>query len=127
MANCETNILDLPLRITCPALTDVIMITHSDGTTEIVTWGTLLGCISPTDIEFEVLAAGAPVGVIPKDGDATYQNDEFIGRRVRVYRGAVRQSLIDRAGYHYAFNSVSGIITFTPNLTEDELIQIEIY
>lgn len=123
MPNCQTNILDLPLRITAPASTDVIMITHSDGTTEIVTWATMQGAGTPTDVEFVVGGGGG----YPDADAAIYQNDDFKGKRVRVFRNGAKQALTDRGGYHYSFNSVSGTITFTPNLSTDEIIEIQSY
>lgn len=123
MANCEQNILDLPLRITAPATTDVIMITHSDGSTEIISWATLLVAFAPTDIEFQVGDVG-----YAQDGDATYQNNAFINRRVRVIRNHIPQGTIDDGGgNYYSFNSVTGTITFHPNLSDNELIQIQAY
>lgn len=123
MANCEQNILDLPLRITPPATTDVIMITHTDGSTEIVAWSTILAWIAPTDIEFQVGDVG-----YAQAGDATYQNDAFINRRVRVTRGHVLQSTLDDgSGNYYSFNSVTGTITIHPNFSDDEIIQIQAY
>lgn len=123
MANCQTNILDLPLSVTAPLSTDVVMFTNTSGDTVIRTWGTVNAGTSPTDIEFEVGQGGG----YPNTGDSTFQDDSMIGKRVRLFRNNIKQSLADRSGYHYTFNSVSGTITFTPNLTDEELIQIEIY
>lgn len=123
MANCEKNILDLPLRLTAPALTDVFILTHVDGTSEIITWAVILASLSPTDILFQVGDLGWP-----QDGDSSYQNNVLIGRRVRMYRNKILQSTIDAGdGFYYSFNSVIGTITFSPILSEDEIIQIQAY
>jgi hypothetical protein len=122
MANCESNILDLPLRITAPAATDVVIITHSDGTSEIVAWATLIAAIAPTDVEFRVGETD-----YPEDGDSTMTLASNINR-IRVIRGHVPQATInDGGGYYYSFNPTTKLLTFHPNLTDEELIQIQPY
>ena len=122
MANCEQNILDLPLRITAPATTDVIIITHTDGSSEIVTWATLIAAIAPTDVEFQVGDTDYPA-----DGDSTMTLASNINR-IRLIRGHVPQATInDGGGYYYSFNPVTKLLTVFPNFSDEELIQIQPY
>lgn len=121
---CETNILEIPVDNSLPNSNDVVIFTRADGTSVIKTWGSVLNSLSPADIEYKV---GVTPG-FPSDGSPTYQNNALINRRVRVYRQYLKQSTIGTSDdYRYTFNQATGTITFFPNQSQDEIIQIEPY
>lgn len=124
MADCVKNILDIPVDSSLITNTEVVIFTRSDGTTVIRTWAVILAAITPSDIEFQVaVTPGAP-----GDGDATYTNTALIGKRIRVFRQFLKQTQLTIAGgYRWSFNNATGVVTFTPNLSFEEVIQIEIY
>lgn len=120
---CHQNVLEIPLSTSLPNPTDSVIFTFTDGLSVRRTWATILGGLTPNDIEFKVGASG-----YPGDGSTSYTSALLRNRRVRVYRNSQKQSKLSNAGgFLYAFNPVTGTITFTPALTQDEIIQIEIY
>lgn len=130
MASCEKNILEIPLNGSAPAATDVVIFTGPTGVSVIRTWASILAAIIPSDIDFIVPAVGSTVdGVtIPGDGDTTYINPALIGRRVRVFRNHMKQTTLTiTGGYKFSFNTLTGSVTLTPSVNEDELISIEPY
>lgn len=125
MADCEQNILSIPVYSGTIPNTAVIMITFNDGSTVISTWATILGSIISNDIEFVV---GSGVGSAPDDGDTVFQDDSLIGKRVRVFRQGLKQPTSDPGGgYYYSFNNVTGEISPSPAFANDEFWSIEIY
>jgi hypothetical protein len=61
-------------------------------------------------------------------GQAAYQDDRLKGKKVRVFRGGVKQSEQPGAGLPYwAFDSVTGTVAFSPALQLGEAVSIEIY
>ena len=124
MANCESDILQIPLRTNPPDLTDVMIITHADGTSELITVANLLAFFNPTDIDMKVVLGAAGISA---DG-STYTNVNIIGRRIRVIRNHTPQSAIDDGGgYYIVFNPSTGIINNYPNLANDEIYQVTTY
>lgn len=130
MADCEKNILEIPLNNSLPGSNDVVIFTAPDGTSVIRKWSVILGAITPADIEFQIGATPVVVdGVtIPGDGDTVYTNTALIGKRVRVFRQFLKQTTLTIAGsYKYNFNSVTGEVIPSPAFAIDEVWSIEIY
>jgi hypothetical protein len=122
--NCENPILDIPLSSAVPGPNDVIMITTPDGVTTIRRWSTLQQAVAPSDLDFQV---GITPGY-PSDGDTVYQNNAFIGRRLRVFRQFTKQTtLIVPGSYNYSFNNTTGEVIASPGFSQDEIWSIEIY
>lgn len=123
MAQCEKHILEIPLSGSLPNPTDKVIFTLVDGTSVIRTWATILGSISPNDIEFKVGATG-----YPGDGATSYQANLLKNKRIRLFRNSQKQTTISNAGgFTYSFVQVTGTITFIPAVTLGEIIQIEPY
>lgn len=123
MANCEKQILELQLSTSLPNPTDRVIFTLADGTSITRTWASILGSTSPNDIEFKVGATG-----YPGDGATSFSSALLKNRRIRLFRNFTKGTkLANAGGFIYSFNSPAGIVTFTPALTQDEIIQIEIY
>lgn len=123
MADCEQIITDISLSNSVVESTESIIFTSVTGTSVRRTWGNLLASLTPSDIEFYVGSSGAP-----SDGASSFTHSSLIGKRVRVYRGKVKQTTLTNGDdYRYSFNAVTGEITFYPNLSDGELVQIEPY
>ena len=80
-------------------------------------------CIPLTgDIDFEIGQPGAPAA-----GAVTYQDDRLIGKKIRFFRGGLKQYRIAGSGYYYAFSSETGTLTVSPAWSSEEKNSIEIY
>lgn len=74
------------------------------------------------DIDFKVGDPDYPVA-----GDTTFTDERLLGRKVRVFRGTVKQSkTVNNNGWFYAFNPVIGRVTVTPAFTDREFVSVEI-
>jgi hypothetical protein len=74
------------------------------------------------DIDFKIGETGKPVA-----GASTYTDSRLVGRKVRLFRGTVKQSkTVNNNGWVYAFNPVAGTISVTPAWYDEEFVSIEI-
>jgi len=129
MADCEKNILEIPLSFAQIAPVEVLIFTLPNGVSVTRPWSAILGSINSNDIDFVVPAIGTVAGGIttPGQGDSIYINPALTGR-VRVYRNGQKLStIVVSGGYYYSFNQVETKITFIPSVNETELISIEPY
>lgn len=121
---CEQNILDLSLNSSLIDPNEVVIFTLPDGTSVLRKWSVILGAITPADIEFQV---GVTPGA-PSDGDPTYTNAALIGKRIRVFRQFLKQTVLPVTnGYSYSFDNSTGVLTPSPAFADGEIWSIEIY
>ena len=123
MASCDQNVLDIPLTPTAPDADDAQMFHLPDGTTVLRLWSTIIAGLVPPDKEIEVTASGGDIN----NGDTTKIFSDLIGRRIRLYRNYKKEGTINRGGSFYAFNPVTGAVSWTPAAATEELFQIECY
>lgn len=121
--NCEQEILDIPLTPSAPDGDDLVMFTLPDGTTVTRKWSTVANSAAPDDIQEFVTASGGSIN----NGDTNKTYSQYVGRRVRFFRGGLKQGTVAGTGSYYAFNIGSGQFTFTPAAVTGELFQFESY
>ncbi len=120
---CEINVIPgIPASLSTPAAGDLVIFTLADGTSVVRTWATISGAFTPADAEW--LAGGGVVAI----GVATFTDSASVGRRVRLFRGGIKQQTTAVAGgYYYAHNNATGVFTVTPVPSAEEVFQREIY
>lgn len=126
MANCEKNVLEIPVSPSAPAGTDYVMFTLADGTTVLRTWANVAaGPTSlPDDFEGETLASGSNTNNFI-EGNNTIILPNFIGKKIRVNRGSVPQSTL--LG-QISWNIATGTLTVNPAPTgPGEFWQVQAY
>ncbi len=130
MPVCEKNVLEIPLSASTPAASDVVIFTLADGTSVIRPWSAFSGALVPVDWEYRVVLSGG----LLNNGDSSIALDgtggkpNFVGRRIRLIRGSIPQTTIAvTGGLSYSWNSTTGVLTFVPAVSTDEIIQVQAY
>lgn len=99
-------------------------IEFDDFSDELQTLINNLGAQGTIDIEFKVVLDANGVSA---DG-STYTNDQLLNKRVRVSRNGIGVSKIDNGtGNKYTLLADTNYLTFTLNLTPDEILKVEIF
>lgn len=125
MPSCQKDILQIPLSPSAPAPTDVVMFTLQDGTTVIRQWSTIAGNLTglPDDEEFTTLPGGSNTDNFI-NGNSQIFLTNFIGKRIRVNRGSVPQSILQG---QYTWNKLTAELNVTPSPVTGEIWQIQAY
>lgn len=83
----------------------------------------IAGASSQSDLE---IAVG--VGSGPAAGDTTWSDSRLVGKKIRFFRGGLKQGLLDIDGQpFYSFTGETGTITVNPAFQPDEVFSVEVY
>jgi hypothetical protein len=124
MPLCEKNAIDsAPLSASFPGPDDMVWFILPDETVVFRKWSTISAGIVPPDEEYSVVASGTNTNQVV-NANAQVFLTHFIGRRLRVYRGSVPQSVL--AG-QYTWNQATGELNVTPAPSTGEIFLFQAY
>jgi len=110
---CEITIPDIPVSVSLPNGSDLLMFHLLDGTTVVRSWSTIALGIAPDDVEFRVTASGGLIN----NGETVFTIPAVAGHRCRVIRGGVPQYKIRS---EYSQDVGTGEFTISPAATTGE-------
>lgn len=121
--SCELHVKDIPVTVSVPGGSELVMFTTPAGTTVLRTWASIVAGLYPPDFEGFVVASGSNTNQVV-NGNGIVILTNFIGRRIRVYRGSVPQSAL--LG-QFTWNPGTGELTLVPVPSTGEHFQIQAY
>lgn len=123
MPSCEKNILEIPVSPTAPSGTDYQMWHLPDGTTVLRQHSTAAGSGLPDDDEYTTLETGSNTDNFVNGNNEIFLTN-FVGKRIRVYRSSVLQSVVQG---QITWNKPQGLLIVSPAPVTGEIWQIQAY